>query len=56
MGSIVAQDRVKIGILAVVVIGALCTTFVNPNLFKNLLADQSVPIGELMQGPKEGGK
>lgn len=42
LGSIVGQDRVKIGILALLVIGAAYSTFGNKNVFKNLFADQNV--------------
>ena len=54
LGSIVAQDRVKIGILATIVIGSLCTTFVNKHLFRNLFADQNV--SNFLVDPEESAK
>lgn len=50
LGSIVAQDRVKIGILALLVIGACYTTLGNKNVFKSLFDDHNV--ANWSEGPK----
>jgi hypothetical protein len=56
LGSIVGQDRVKIGIATVIVVGAIFTSaFTKMPLFKNLFADQNV--ANLLAAPptEEGG-
>lgn len=51
LGSIIGQDRVKVTLLAVMVLGAVYTSVVNKTFFTNFFADQNVP--NLMEAVKK---